>query len=87
MKIVSDSSTTVNSTVEKEDILQLASSRIIGNFVLIWFDPNIDTNDEDIEYSIEQLRRIVADLKTFTDINECMDFLTDIVNEKVFMII
>jgi tetratricopeptide (TPR) repeat protein len=84
---IPDSSTNVNSAEERENMLQLTSSRISGNSVVIWLDPNINTNDEDIKYSITQLQHIVADLKTFTDADECRDFLTNIVNEKAFMII
>ena len=82
-----DSSVNVDSQEKKKDISQITSSRINGNFVVIWLDPTIDTNDKDTEYSISQIQCIVSDFRTFTDADECMDFLTNIINEKAFMII
>ncbi|CAF4541769.1 unnamed protein product, partial [Rotaria sp. Silwood2] len=46
-----------------------------------------DESKEEYKQSIEHLRRIVATITTFTDADQCVDFLTDIQNEKVFMIV
>ena len=39
------------------------------------------------ESSITQLRRIIDSAQIFTDVNQCVDFLTDIKDQKVFLIL
>src|ERR1700722_1169711 len=61
--------------------------RIIENFVVVWLDSNINETDADYQNSITQLRRIVNSIRTFTDVDQCVDFLTQIKDEKAFMIV
>jgi tetratricopeptide (TPR) repeat protein len=64
------------------------NSRIVQNFVLIWLHPPIDDmNDNDFCNSIAELRRVVNSITKFSDVDQCIDFLTDIKEEKVLMII
>jgi tetratricopeptide (TPR) repeat protein len=67
--------------------LRPSRPRFIQNFVLIWLDSNINDSNKDYQNSIVQLRRIVTAINTFTDTDECIDFLTEIKVEKVFMIV
>ena len=63
-------------------------ARNVQNFLLIWLDSNIDVlNNEDCSNTITQLRQIVNTVKTFTDVDQCIAFITNIEEEKVFMII
>jgi hypothetical protein len=59
----------------------------VQNFLLVWLDSNIDQSNDDLCSSINQLRRIVNTVDSFTDTDECIDFLTQIKDEKVFIII
>jgi hypothetical protein len=62
--------------------------RIIQNFRLVWLDSSID--ESDIDESIDtiiKLRQIVNDVKKFTDVDECLDFITDVEDENIFMIV
>src|SRR5277367_388723 len=61
--------------------------QMVQNVILIWLDNNINDNNDDCLYMIAQLRRVVDTVKTFNDVDQCVDFLTDIHHEKVFMII
>ncbi|CAF5094346.1 unnamed protein product, partial [Rotaria socialis] len=63
-------------------------SRIVQNFVLVWLDPNIDgkLNDEHREI-VNQVRSIVSNVKIYSDVDKCANFLDKIKNEKVFMIV
>ncbi|CAF0993033.1 unnamed protein product [Rotaria sordida] len=61
--------------------------RIIQNFLLVWLDANIDESKEDFQNSLQQLRRIVASITTFTDAQQCCDYLSGITKEKAFMIV
>ncbi|CAF4820183.1 unnamed protein product, partial [Rotaria sp. Silwood2] len=66
---------------------QLVLSRIIENFIIIWLDSDINEFAEDTRNSITRLRQMVNTIKIFNDVDKCVDFLTDIEDEKVFMII
>jgi len=59
----------------------------LQNFLLIWLDADLNENNEDFKNSINQLKRLVLSIETFTDAQECIDFLSNIENQKVFMIV
>jgi tetratricopeptide (TPR) repeat protein len=62
--------------------------RIIQNFLLVWLDSNIDEiNNEDCRLSLTELQRIVKAIHTFTNADECIDLLSDLINEQAFMIV
>ena len=50
-------------------------------------DSTINETNKDTQYSITQLRHIVNSIKAFRDPNQCIDFITDVGDEKVFLII
>jgi tetratricopeptide (TPR) repeat protein len=63
-------------------------SRIVQNFIIIWLNPRIDElANNDFTKSVTELRRIVNTIDIFIDTDDCIDFLTDIKEEKVFFII
>jgi hypothetical protein len=64
-----------------------SNERSIEDFVIIWLDENMNEHHEHYQNSIIQLRTIVNSLKTFNDSNQCIDFLTDIINKKIFLIL
>ena len=61
--------------------------RITQNFLLIWEDPGICKSNKDCENILMQLRSIVNDVQIFTQRDECIDFLTEVNDMKVFLII
>ena len=63
------------------------NARMIQNFHLVWLDGSIDEeNDDDCRNSIKKLRQVVNTVNTFTDVDKCIDFITDI-NEEMTSII
>jgi tetratricopeptide (TPR) repeat protein len=56
-------------------------------FVIIWLDPNITLSNKDIENLIDYLQCIVNSVKIFTDIDQSIDYLSEMINEKVLMIV
>ena len=64
-----------------------ADIRSLQSSLLIWLDNDIDDNNEDCRSTVTELRRVVNDINTFTDVDECIDFFTDIDDNNVFMII
>jgi hypothetical protein len=64
------------------------NARMVQNFRLVWLDGSIDEiNNADCRNSITKLRQVVNTVNTFTDVDECIDFITDINDEMTFMII
>jgi hypothetical protein len=63
-------------------------TRMVQNFHLLWLDASIDEdNNDDCHNSITKLRQIVNTVKTFTDADKCVDFITDIKKENTLMIV
>ncbi|CAF1216427.1 unnamed protein product [Adineta steineri] len=59
----------------------------IQNVLLIWLGNNIDENKDDCQNTITQLRRVVNDINTFTDVDQCFEFIETIVDQKACMIV
>ncbi|CAF1019880.1 unnamed protein product [Adineta steineri] len=55
--------------------------------LLIWLDKNIDDNNADCRNTIKQLQRVVNNVNTFTDSEQCVEFIQEIINNRVCMII
>jgi tetratricopeptide (TPR) repeat protein len=62
-------------------------TRNVENFLIIWLDSSINEMNDDTKNSIIHLRKIVNSIKTFTESNQCIQYLISIKNENIFMII
>ena len=65
---------------------ELLNAQMIQNFHLVWLDRSIDGSTDYYCTSITKLRQVINTVNTFVDVDECIDFITDI-EEKVFMVI
>ncbi|CAF5163701.1 unnamed protein product, partial [Rotaria sp. Silwood1] len=79
----SSSSTATSSNA----IIPRTVRRITQNFLVVWLDTDFDESKDNYKKSMQHLHDISAIVATFTDVDECFDFLTDIYNEKVFLIV
>jgi Tfp pilus assembly protein PilF len=61
--------------------------RIAQNFLLVWLDLSIDESRQDCQNTLAQFRSVVNDVNIFTNQDECIDFLTEVDDTKVFLII
>jgi tetratricopeptide (TPR) repeat protein len=62
--------------------------RFIEDFVVVWLNSNVDeANTVDYQNSITKLQHIVNSVSKFNDRDECVDFLTEITDEKAFLIV
>ena len=61
--------------------------QLVQNVLLIWLDSNIDENSSDCQNTITHLRGAVNYVNIFTDVEECIQFLYDMGNEKACMVI
>ena len=62
--------------------------RISRNYRLVWLNSdNVEINSNVCVDIMTKLREVVNDVKTFTSANECIDFITDITEQNVFLIL
>ncbi|CAF0771032.1 unnamed protein product [Adineta steineri] len=59
----------------------------VQNILLIWLDSNIKETDDDCQNTITELRRAVNDINTFTDVDQCFEFIETVVDKRACMII
>ncbi|UJR18233.1 hypothetical protein I4U23_005133 [Adineta vaga] len=59
---------------------------IAQNFFLIWLDSSFAETNEDCKRFLTKLQQIVNTIKTYTDPNDCVNFVTDAKDENIFMI-
>jgi tetratricopeptide (TPR) repeat protein len=64
-----------------------ANIKMVQNVLLIWLDSNIDHNNDDCRNTILQLRRVVNNINTFGDGEQCIQFINTINDNKICMII
>jgi tetratricopeptide (TPR) repeat protein len=63
------------------------NARIVQNFHLVWLDGSIDETNDDCRNSITKLRQVVNTVNAFVDVDECIDFIDGIKDERVFIIL
>ena len=61
--------------------------RILQNFQLIWLDSDFNEAEPHFKKSLENLHQTVTSITTFTDADECVDFIDEIEEERVFLIV
>ena len=61
--------------------------RILQNFQLIWLDSDFNEADPHFKKSLENLHQTVTYITTFTDVDECVDFMDEIEEGRVFLIV
>ena len=64
----------------------MATQRILQNNLLIWVDANINHKDTDTQHTLQQLRAVVDHVDLFTQIDQCLPFLSKIKNEQALII-
>ena len=63
-------------------------TRRIQNFLLIWLDIHIDESDQtECSDAIAQFRQVTSSIKLFNDVDQCIDFISDIIEKKAFVIL
>lgn len=60
---------------------------MVQNVLLVWLDCMIDDNSSDCRNTITQLRRIVNTVNTFTDSEQCIEFMELMKTENICLII
>jgi hypothetical protein len=61
---------------------------MVQNFRLVWLDENLDNiNRDDGRNSITQLRQVINAVDIFIDADECIDFIINNKEGKIFMMV
>lgn len=77
----------IQTTVILENSAFQSKRRALQNYRLIWLNPSTCELNTIHDTTLEELRNIVHEINIFTDIDQYVDFLTDIEEEKVLGII
>jgi len=56
-------------------------------YILVWLEDNDNNANEKAIEMQEQLKQTINQIKVFNDPDECVDFLTDLTNQKVIFVI
>lgn len=74
------------SIISSKENFELAVKRrcAVQNYSLVWLDSYIDGKYQN---SIDDLRKSIQKIDYFIDIDQCIDFITDMNDEKIFLII
>lgn len=67
--------------------IPLPSRRTTQKFILVWLDSTVDGSDANYLESLFPLKELVSTLKIFSDADECVRFLTQVVNDKILIIL
>lgn len=60
---------------------------LINKLIVIWLDANVNDADDVYQNSINRLQRMTTSIHTFTNINDCTQFLNTIKGEKILMVV
>lgn len=85
----------MGSVCSKQPIIQMEDSpdaqqfdtRMVQNISLIWLDSNIDEANTGCQNTIIHLRQMIDNIKTFTNADDCAQYLERIQYGKVYMIV
>ncbi|CAM4813723.1 unnamed protein product [Rotaria magnacalcarata] len=83
---VSKQATTRATGATSTEAFQPRPRRMVQNFLLVWLDANIDERKEDFQKSLTELQKIFVTIETFTDVDQCVDYLTSIDDQKIYLI-
>ncbi|UJR13167.1 hypothetical protein I4U23_000190 [Adineta vaga] len=57
------------------------------DILIVWLDSSIHNNNPDCQNTIKQLQQVVTDVHTFTDNDQCIEFILNTIATKVCMIV
>jgi tetratricopeptide (TPR) repeat protein len=89
MATTKKSTTTATALIEPPSTTssRLPYARMVQNFLLLWLDEEIDgEKNDDCRNNITKLRQVVNTVNTFTNADECIDFITDM-KDTIFIIV
>ncbi|CAF4885883.1 unnamed protein product [Rotaria sp. Silwood1] len=61
--------------------------QFVENVILVWLDSSLEKQTESNKSLINQFYRVTGIVKTFSNVNECFNFINSIEYEKIFLIV
>ncbi|CAF3582838.1 unnamed protein product [Rotaria sp. Silwood1] len=84
----SQNMTSILSTIENFLLSRrIEQSSTVENFIIIWLDASLDIHSNEQNSFKNRFQNLVHLILLFNEVNQCIDFITDIKNEKIFLII
>ncbi|CAF1330819.1 unnamed protein product [Rotaria sordida] len=84
----SQQNASIVSTIKKFLLnLHIEQQSTIENFIIIWLDPSINIHSDEYNSFKNHFQKLVHLILPFNDSNQCIDFISDIKTEKIFLII
>ena len=58
----------------------------LESFVCLWLDQNVNSTEDNLNTQ-QELRKVINHLQTFTETNQCEEYIQQITHEKVVLIV
>ncbi|CAF5050663.1 unnamed protein product, partial [Rotaria sp. Silwood1] len=84
---ISKSTMGTNASAADPSLTMPSRRYITQNYLILWVDGNIDLANKNYKNTLEQLQSIANEVYTFTQCDECVDFLTEVDDRKAFLIV
>ncbi|CAF3752481.1 unnamed protein product [Rotaria socialis] len=66
--------------------LHSPSTRVMQNFIIVRLDANANENSKSFRKFLTQLRKSYTTLKEFSNVDECIEYIKSVKDEKIFLI-
>ncbi|CAF4562597.1 unnamed protein product, partial [Rotaria sp. Silwood2] len=86
-QIISKSTMSTNTNTADASVTMQSPRYVAQNYLILWVNENIDLASKDYQNTRKQLQRIANEVYTFTQRDECVDFLTEIDDRKAYLIV
>ncbi|CAF3374934.1 unnamed protein product [Rotaria sp. Silwood1] len=73
-----------NGTDNQELLKMKVTARVTENFIIVWLDLKSETLNESV---MNQLRKMINSINVFSDTEQCINYLSQIQHEQIFMIV
>ncbi|CAF1004611.1 unnamed protein product [Rotaria sordida] len=73
-----------NDNNNQESLKTKITARVCENFIIVWLDLKSNELNENL---MNQLRKMINSINVFSDIEQCINYLSQIQHEQIFMII
>ena len=70
-----------------QQLVEYRKRKNFEDFIIVWLDADNDLHAENNQNDLIQLHQLVNRLELFNDVDECVDYMTDVKHEKVFLIV
>jgi hypothetical protein len=59
----------------------------IKDYIVVWLDSTYKQSDVVYQNNMKEIQQVINSIRSFTDVNECINFVAQLKDDKVFMIV